>query len=259
MVIKYFVILVISLLWPCWLHSQELPSEGAVLNYRLIPFQFSQAGNGSLEIAPGYFNNEDSFSSKIIKRIPFSGKKLIGEVPQFGGVYTWRVVYKYSGKKADHQAITGGKLHHFSTASFPLINRAKSRLRILQPGKRLKDEYVLMDGCSAMYDMDGNPVWFLPDMGGTITDATVIRDMKMTPQGTITFLRINPDETKVYEIDIDGRILWQGPDDGSVSGENSEHYHHEFTRLANGHYMIMGNEQVAYQVLSTRDCIQLYW
>ncbi len=31
---------------------------------------------------------------------------------------------------------------------------------------------------------------------------------------------------------------------GAVSGDTEEHFHHEFTRLHNGHYMVLGNEYV---------------
>jgi len=62
--------------------------------------------------------------------------------------------------------------------------------------------------------------------------------MKISPQGTITFLI----GKQIYEVNYDGSVLWMGPDNGIISGGLSEDYHHEFTRLYNGNYMVLGNE-----------------
>jgi hypothetical protein len=52
-------------------------------------------------------------------------------------------------------------------------------------------------------------------------------------------------QDNAYEVDYNGKIVWQAPNDGKVSGvKNMEGYHHEFTKLANGHYMIAGSELI---------------
>jgi hypothetical protein len=90
-----------------------------------------------------------------------------------------------------------------------------------------------------MYDMNGRPVWYMPTIDGLNNESLRdVRDMKLSPQGTITFLLNNIP----YEINYNGEVLWKGPDDGRISGDTSEHYHHEFTRLNNGNYMVLGTE-----------------
>jgi hypothetical protein len=46
-----------------------------------------------------------------------------------------------------------------------------------------------------------------------------------------------------YEIDYNGNVLWKAPPPGS--GLLNAEYHHEFTRRANGNYMVMGMEYVS--------------
>jgi len=215
--------------------SQILPKEGRALNYRLIGFSFPPEKKESiccLEIAKGNFYTEDSFKKNIIKNLRFKGNKIIAEVPWFGSEYTWRVVYV-----DNEQKIKENVLHHFSTLFSPEIDTSNLCLRITQAAKKYKDAYVFLDDNKALYDMNGHAVWFLP--GETFAQENV-RDLKETPFGTITFML--KDKEQIFEINYEGDILWQGPNTGIVSGNTTEHYHHEFTRLTNGHYMVLGNE-----------------
>src|SRR5690606_31950324 len=43
------------------------------------------------------------------------------------------------------------------------------------------------------------------------------------------------------EIDYEGNVLWSGPNDGRVSGDTTDQYHHQITKLSNGNYMTIGN------------------
>jgi hypothetical protein len=224
---------VLLLTLPFFTHAQVWPVEGSVLNYRLIGFSFPHAGKNAstIEIAKGACFSEDSFKTHIFKTITCHSGKEIAEVPDFGRDYTWRVIDRGPG---------GDKsLHHFKTGISQFADTAANRLRVLQAATRHKDAYIFLDGNRALYDMKGRPVWFLPAKEPFQNTSLEMRDLKMTPQGTITFLLLD----KAYEINFDGDVLWTAPDNGAVSGENIEFYHHEFTRLSNGHYMILGNEQ----------------
>lgn len=211
------------------LYSQIWPKEGSILNYRLIGFSFPgtvKAKEYKIEIAKGFYISEDSFNSKLSTTIHATQNRVIGEVPQFGQQYSWRVLPEGNDKK--------GEIHHFSTVSIPEADTTNMRLRILTPSDEYKGAYVLLDNNKVMYDMKGNPVWFLPDK---IAAGAYPTDMKVSPWGTITFLLINE-----YEINYDGDILWKAPNTGEVAGDSIEHYHHEFTKLGNGHYMTLGDE-----------------
>ncbi len=217
------------------LKSQILPNEGNILNYRLVGFSFPPLKGGVtciLEIADGNYSTENSFKTKIIKTISFKGNKKIIEVPFWGEQYTWRTIVK-----ENKAGPVKSELHHFSTILNPDMDTSNVHLIITQKAKKYKDALVLLDNLNAMYDMAGNPVWFLP---GNFFKKSGVRDLKISPQGTITFIAAD----KAYEVNYSGDIIWQGPNTGIVSGDSSEHYHHELTKLANGHYMILGDEPV---------------
>ncbi len=229
------------------LKSQILPSEGSKLNYRLIGFSFpetgSQVNNYTIEIAAGDYYSEDSFKKNVIKKLPVKQNKIIAEVPSFGRQYTWRAV------TANNPESRKSEFHHFSTSMVPEVDTNIARLRIITPAEKYKDGYVFLDGNKALYDMNGHPVWYLPDIEGPI-DYRKLRDLKISPFGTITFLNEN---RQAYEINYNGDILWKGPNTGKISRDNTESYHHEFTRLSNGHYMVLGSKDSIVTTKSAED------
>jgi hypothetical protein len=229
------------------LHAQVFPAEGSKLHYRLVKFSAPQVGPGAsytFEIASGHYASEDSFKQNTIISRASSRNKTLAEVPSFGAQYTWRTTaHNPSGD-------TKSELHHFSTGIIPNVDTNVSRLRILNNNDRYKDAYVFVDGKRTLYDMKGHPVWYLPGLPGFSKEKMRdLRDLKLSPKGTITFLL----DQQAYEINYDGDILWKGPNTGVVSGKRVEHYHHEFTRLANGHYMVLGDEHVLWKLPPTKD------
>ena len=228
------------------LTAQIFPKEGSKLYSRIIGFSFpaqSWSVKYKIEIAAGDYNTESSFEKKIINSVSSKSNKIIAEVPSFGSQYTWRIVFT-----AKDSAKTKSILYHFSTKISPDSDTALTRLRVINSAKKYKDGYVLLDCNRALYDMKGNPVWFLP--GTEITNQQAYpRDLKITPEGTITFIAgIRP-----YEISYDGNILWQHKE--SLSSQDSETFHHEFTRLANGHYMAIVFENVFRQLPPFKDSL----
>ena len=227
-------LLLILLPYSIHLHAQVLPREGSSLNYRLIGFSFPAKEKTStyrLEIAEGNISTDDSFRHSIIYSVADTGNKIIATVPAWGSSYTWRAVYLKKNKP-----FAQTPLYHFSTQKSPDVDTSLVRLRIVDTAKKYKDAYVFLDDNKSLYDMKGNPVWFLTKVKGL--DITP-RDLKWTHQGTITFLFDPP-----YEIDYNCNVLFKPPSNAVVSKDNSEHYHHQFTRLANGHYIALGEDSI---------------
>lgn len=212
--------------------SQVFPSEGSKLNYRIVGFSFpakQAVGNYIIEVATGNYNSEDSFARNIILTLNAGGGRVAGEVPYFGTQYTWRV--------KNNNVMVGKKLHHFSTATCNAVDSNKTRLRVLKSAEKYQDAFIFLDGNKVLYDMQGRPVWFMPDIDSLDIGKIDIRDIKVTPFNTITFMA--PD--RIYEISYNGDILWEGPGNGGP-GKSGARYHHQFTRLGNGHYMAEGAE-----------------
>ncbi len=222
-------------------HSQVLPAEGAKLHYRLIGFSFPGATGDSytLQIAAGNYNSADSFRKNIVVSLKKNKTRVVAEVPSFGRQYTWRII---SNTKT---AVDAG-FHHFSTGMVPFVDNNTGRLRILKSAEKYKDAYVFLDGVKTLYDMKGKPVWYLPDIRGV---GTPPRDLKVTPQKTITFLLDN----KAYEVDYNGTVLWATPSPDAAKKGQGGGYHHEFTRLASGNYMVLGKKQVQWELPATID------
>ncbi len=218
------------------LRAQTMPAEGSKLNYTLVGFSIpantKAAAGYTFEIAKGTYNNVEHFKSHIIITRHSKDTKTIIELPSFGTDYTWRIVTDSNNKIQ--------KLYHFSTLTSPLVDNTKFRLRIIQKAKAHKDAYIFSDGNKVLYNMLGKPVWFLPDIPGIFKYDQSLRDLKMTPQGTITFQFANND----YEVSYDGKLIWKTDLTDSSLGYHITTYHHEFTRLANGHYLLLGDEMI---------------
>ncbi len=237
-VTSFILFLVIS----CHLSAQISPKEGSSLNYRLIGFSITQDAPGSkcsIEIAAGNIYNEDSFRKCIISSVACNKNRVISEVPDFGRQYTWRAVFTTTGSIK-----TTSRLYHFSTGTSIDVDTNNTRLRIIEEAKKNKGAYVFLVGTRALYDMNGKPVWFLSNIEGEPVGSLRISDLKLTPQGTITFMSDRKNGT-IYEINYDGDVLWKARGKNMLSDEN---YHHEFTRLANGHYITLGNDIVLWQL-----------
>jgi Arylsulfotransferase (ASST) len=220
--------------------SQVQPVEGSSLNYRIIGFSFpSRQGSDSymVEIAAGRYSStmEDSFKRNIVATYHSNTPRLVGEVPYWNCDYTWRVVCLGKDKKKVDES-----WQHFSTGYSKAVDTSKWRFSIDIPSRRFHDYYFFADATKTMYDMDGNAVWYLPPCDIN-NDRTGVRDLKPTKDGNITFLAGSKDDVVAGEVDYNGNLLWKSPNDGAVSG-GSEHYNHEVTKLSNGHFMVLGNE-----------------
>ena len=229
---RRIALLFILFLFTVQVNGQYFPGEGSKLHYRIIGFTFpafDKADGYVLEIAQGNLNNSDSFSKHVINKLPTEKNKIIAEVPLFGSDYTWRVAFTKKGK-----VLRQSDLNHFYTIKNDRVDSSKQRLRVMHPTKKHEDNYIIADGGGVIYDMNGQPVWFIPDtkeFGGNVAD------VKITNEHTMTFICGD-----VFEIDYNGNKLWKSPKVGKITGDTAhgEMYHHEFYKMSNGHYMAMG-------------------
>ncbi len=214
------------------------PVEGAKLNYRIVGFSFpalQDVTNYKIEVSTGMVADESLFRPQITSARSTTNK-IIAELPSFGTEYTWRIVYTSKINETKKSA-----LYHFSTGTIPQANNPDTRLRTLKKNKNFHS-YVMLNGTRTMYDMEGKPVWYLPDTGGLGAPSY---DIKYTDRHTITFLC----GQDAYEVNYEGTVLWKAPvityyDTARQTNERMM-YHHEFTRLPNGHYMALASKNVS--------------
>ena len=233
-------VIAVFLVWmvPAYTMAQVMPHENDTLNYLIVGFSFpdqSMEGPFKLKLAVGHFTDEKIFKKHIIQTLEIKDTKAIIRVPSFGEEYTWQVTGAGKDKKA-----TQSGFYHFYTGVSADVDTSRVRLLVSQKASKYKDAYIFLDGNRAMYDMDGNPVWYLPNIPDKIKAASQLRDVKITNSGTITFIA----DGKAFEVDYSGKILWEGSNGRKRFGDSIEGYHHELTKLSNGHYMVLSFEPI---------------
>jgi len=243
--------------------SQVMPLEGSKLSYRLVGFSFpggTETGNYNIEIATGTHKDITTFKKKVFVSVSSQNNKVMAEMPSFGKDYTWQIVYPGAGKERS-------QLFHFTVLSCDRVDPAKLRLRMLKSSNQYPNYYVSVDAGSVFYDMKGAPVAFIPLFPGFEGYST---GMSTTKQATVIFNFTGG----AYEVNLNGDILWKAPSKNYVHGDTAtidphkilpgvnglistslgeESYHHDFARLSNGHYMVMGMEYIASKQVVEKD------
>lgn len=225
-IIFYFVFLIAS--YANLSFAAVFPPDNAHLNYRIIGFTFPAMANATdyaVEIAGGMLMDAQNFTGAITHSSAHTNK-VVAEVPNFGSEYTWRAVYSKNGVVIGKSA-----LYHFSIERTSFTDTTQTRLKILT-NNYSEPYYVLVDGARTIYDLNGAPVWYLPPS----QDEQGTSEMKVSPSGTITMLV----GAGACEIDYNGRLLWTAPKKANETSDTVS-YHHEFTKLRNGHYMALGS------------------
>ena len=228
-------------------NGQLFPQNRSVLNYTLVPFSVPSQDNVSeyqLEIWKYDINKKGEVSEKSVFKKKSKDNTVTVLLPYWDQVYTWQVKY-YSGDKVLGSTEKG----RFATGISPFIDSTQFRLRIIKNDIKEEDGYVFIDGLKGLFGLNGKPIWYLPDVEGAMDVNARIRDLKPTIDNTITFLTDN----NAYEIDFNGNVLWKAPNDGQVSQDTTEGYHHQFDKLANGHYMVAGNNTTLRQITGITD------
>jgi hypothetical protein len=225
---KISILFVLFFSFCCQANAQLFPRDGNKLCYRLIGFSFPACPGAikyKIEVAKGTYDSEGEFTKHVVTSVVTTTNKIIKEVPSFGCDYTWRIISILPNNRANQTAF-----HHFSVKMTPDVDPEVTRLKITKDAETYKDAYIFVDGNRAMYDMKGNPVWFLPGSEKEDNKAVATRDLKITPYGTITFFTGG----HPYEINYNGKILWQytNPNVAMIM-------HHEFTRVNNNHFMTL--------------------
>jgi hypothetical protein len=210
--------------------AQFSPANNSHLNFSSVCFEFQwvdQVVNYELTLTEE--------SSGITTVYPTQANKYIVNELIFGESYTWQVIGKNRQKKEiyrsekrlftiDEHFKTGKKFVRFREVTNNSLTRGS--------------ELVILDYAGIAINHDEEIVWYLPDLP-FMTPNSALRDLKLTDDGT--FLAII--DSNAYEFDLTGKILWKAPNDGAVSHQGKEDYHHDLQKLPSGNYMVLGNER----------------
>lgn len=214
--------------------SPYKPEPGSVLNHTQVMFEYpevAKAVNYRLVVIELTFftGKPDTIRKVVVTQNDATTATLVNGL-KFSRFYEWY----YKATDAAGKEIFRSPKKKFSIAYSAYAEKTKNRVTIKKTYEKAQG-LVSMDYLHAITDRAGNVVWVVPDIPNTFSESHLIRDIRVSPQGTVTFLS----QQNVYELSVDGKIRWKGTEmDKSVS----ENYHHDFRRLPSGNYMVLGNE-----------------
>lgn len=204
------------------------PADNANLNYTQVMFEYNET------VGCDHYVISITPSDEKEKFQPISNTSLAVMITgfQFGAKYSWHYE-AYQGDKL----IFKSKEFKFNIASSYLVDPKLFHTTISSATTgRYNDDILFLDYRGVAIDRQGQPVWFYPYPQKNIDQDPLLRNLRLTNDGTIICL----DDSNCYEYSIDGKLLWKAPNDGRISGDGKEHYHHDFKKLNDGTYLTAG-------------------
>lgn len=228
--------------------AQLNPVEGAKLNYNHVLFQWESIINADLYVLEvknvityQFVTQKQPLPSAIVK----SGLA-------WGGQYEWKVTAFSHNKK-----VYTSPVRHFSILKSPKVDSSRYQHRIVKNDLNTDSLYILVDNPGIIIDTKGNPVWFYPD-----TNVQRTFHLQLLPNGNVAALRAkgknSGNENLAFEeISFTGKKIWKAPCTGEVSGDTTEFYHHDYQKLSNGHYLLMGNKFIPRKMSTDPNAVAL--
>lgn len=204
------------------------PAPGAELNYTQVLFEYPEVKGADRYVIiienDGRGAETLSFTNTTLALVVDSGL-------QFANRYRWH--YQAFRNK---QLVFTSEVFYFSIGSTFQTGSLwfKAMAEETDPSK-YKKGIIFLDYLAVAVNRKGEPVWYLPVNKDSL-EKQKTRNIKLTPSGTITYL----DNTDCFEKDITGEVLWKAPNDGQVSGDKQEYYHHDFFKMNDGSYLTSG-------------------
>ena len=229
----------------CWysiIRAEIIPADESIIHYTTVYFEeefVTKAVHYRLEVQAG-------------KQFDSANKMLFtaeGSYPAFhmngfmwNEEYSWRITALNMKNGVLQPAVT----HHFKISTFtrPAVY-SETQLQVHKNNNGLQaDGFIAIDYLNGIYDRSGNPIWMIPPINGFVNPDTEIRDLKHTPENTLTFMADN----KPLEIDLHGNVLWSLPHPFILKGDTLT-FHHEFQKKGD-HYYVLANKK-AFRKITT--------
>ncbi len=225
------ILIVLLILCSRELGAQVFPRDKDTLNYTSILFSFPWVENTN-----NYLIEVEALGERPVNFLyALNSNKKVLDGFVFGTPYRWRYRAEEGEMKewSPYRSFYIGDSPYIDTAYYHYRGKRKKRGQG-EPG------LLFFDYGRIATNRAGAAYFFLPDFP-FVRPQSLVRDLKMTNRGTLTALL----DSNACEFDLDGNILWRAPDDGKISGEGRERYHHNLTRLENGNYLVLGTDQVS--------------
>ncbi|HEY1038372.1 MAG TPA: aryl-sulfate sulfotransferase [Bacteroidia bacterium] len=179
-----------------------------------------------------YYLHITETNSKVIQKYKCYENAMIINGLSFGKTYQWKVVAYNRNTPVDS---TG--TFTFTVAGSELTNTSHYRLKLNHIDTGIdSNELILIDYNRIAVNRMGTPIWYIPEIKNKIDFKERIRDLKITKDGTFTLLN----NKSALECDINGKIIWEAPEINKTPKDSGSFYHHCFSKLNNGNYMVLG-------------------
>ena len=216
--------------------AQILPEPGALLNYTQVMLEYEKIeGVTGYKIQVAEDTGTKVFEHPLIEQLDSTTATLITHL-QFGKKYLWR----YAG-------LTKGRLTKWKGPySFEILDnpyRDIYRVRVLKNDSANNVQgLICIDGVRGIVDRNGQSVLFMPQFKMGYRSGAAVDDIRLTKYGTITSIG----GQNATETDLKGNTLWTTPLKPKVQAfvTFGDFYNHDFARLDNGHYMVIGSNYV---------------
>jgi hypothetical protein len=231
--IKFSIIIFLVLSAFSWQVSAEIrPANNARLNYNQVMFECDEVTGADLYVITIFLVDRKTSNPRepvIIKR---NSLACMVSGLQFGKTYHWY----YEAYQGEKKLSRSSDLYFFIEPSYLVDPKLfQSTITSATPGK-YNDDIIFLDYRGIAIDRKGQPVWYYPVPSSNFDKDPLLRNLRMTKDGTITCL----DDSSCYEYSVEGKLLWKAPVDGKISGDTKEHYHHDFKKLDDGTYLTAG-------------------
>ena len=217
------------------------PQKGAKLNFNQIMFEYDKVKGADLYIVQVAEDKGQSSFNEILRGQNDSATATLITGLGFGKKYVWR----YAGIVHGINAAWQGPFS-FEISTDSLLSKNLVDLVVTKNDSSQSAGGLIMNDCThSVTDRNGNLVWYLPKVNWhvilekkNLQVKPQIFDLRITSAGTITYMA----DSYPIEITTGGDTLWTAPDDGKVSGGNTESYNHDFKRTPWHTYMVLGNQ-----------------
>jgi len=219
--------------------AQYLPKDDAKLNYNQIYFEYPFNKDAKFYMVYITYDSIANPTNKdfIVKKQEKSPLLLVKNL-KLGKKYKWFVETTLRSNVK-----IKSNYFHFSILNTNMANPKLYRaIQHYNKKSKIQDGIIWCDQYRCAVDREGNIVWFMATEHLDLINAKVVRDIKLYPDGSMTFIH----QPNASRTDINLNSIWKAPYKGTISESEKEDYHHAFTVLPNGNYMILGNEKVKF-------------
>lgn len=222
-----YILTLIVLLIGSFSFANIRPANGAMLNYTQVMFEFNEVPGSDLyvlTVTSSVTGTSLEFQSRTLAI-------LVKEGFRFGDNYHWH----YKALKKGASLFTSQEYFFSIKASFQTDGYYyRHELTKAEKGK-YQDGIIFLDYMGMAINRRGEPVWFMPVLVDSL-ESLKMRNFKLSPAGTITYL----DNSNCFERDLNSNIIWRGPNNGQLSGDATEYYHHDFEKMDDGTFVVAG-------------------